>query len=195
MQADAFRTDPRCAERDGWGLRKKLKQATAAAHSSLDARFSGFHLASLRGYRRFLEASAAALLPLEATLEDAGVETIFPDWPERSRSTAIKADLARLHGVVPPLRPAQPLNRNGALGVMYVLEGSRLGAKFLLQSVARHAWIEGATEYLAHGAGKALWQSFLLRLESEPVTPDGEMEILVGARDAFAMFASAAARA
>ncbi len=194
MLADALRTDRTCAEPDGKRVREKLRQATAAAHRSLDARLAGFDLETVYGYRRFLEASAAALLPLEEALEDSGVERIFPDWRERSRSSAIKADLDRLHGVASPLGRIGPLNRNAVLGVMYVLEGSRLGAKLLLRSIAGHPLIEDATDYLSHGAGKALWRSFLLRLEGESVTSDDETEIVTGARGAFAMFAEAAAR-
>jgi len=42
-------------------LRSRLKEATADAHRDLDARLSGLDLANLDGYRRFLEANAAAL--------------------------------------------------------------------------------------------------------------------------------------
>jgi len=194
MLVDALPNDSTCVERAADGLREKLRQATTAAHRSLDAEFSDFDLTSLRGYRRFLEASAAALLPLESALEQAGVAHVFPDWPERSRSRAIKADLDRLDGVARPLCGAGPLNRNSVLGVMYVLEGSRLGAKFLLRSIAGNPLLERATRYLGHGAGKPLWRNFLLRLESEPVASDDEAEITRGAHHAFAMFAEAAAR-
>src|SRR5262249_52367099 len=157
--------------------------------------FSALDLNDVGDYRRFLQASAAALMPLEAALEAGGVARIFPDWPQRSRSDAIKADLDRVDGAARPLCSAGPLDRNGVLGVMYVLEGSRLGAKFLLRGVANNPLIAPATFYLSHGAGKPLWQTFLLHLESEPVTPDDEAEIVRGAHLAFAMFAEAARQA
>ena len=84
------------------GLREKLKRATSSAHRALDARLSRFDLASLEGYRRFLEANAAALLPLEAALERAGVARIFCDWPQRSRRTTILADLKHLGSRLQP---------------------------------------------------------------------------------------------
>src|SRR5262249_51409973 len=159
---------------------EKLKQSTAAAHRRLDATFSDFDLTGVPGYRRFLEASAAALLPLEAALEAAGVEAILPDWPERARRQAIAADLASLGGLARPLCAVKPLTRNGALGAIYVLEGSRLGAKFLMRTIVEHGdpVIFAATRYLAHGAGKPWWRSFLARLESEPVTPADEAEVI-----------------
>jgi heme oxygenase len=196
MLVDALRTDRPSVDSARPGLRDKLKRATAAAHRSLDAQFSTFDLTGIRGYRRFLEASAAALLPLEAALEEAGVTAVFRDWPERSRRAAIKADLERLSGAAHPLCDVEPLSRNALLGVMYVLEGSRLGAKFLLRAHGGgDPRIAEAASYLRHGADRPLWRTFLLRLESEPVTGDDEAEIIRGAHLAFAMFAEAAARA
>jgi heme oxygenase (biliverdin-IX-beta and delta-forming) len=140
------------------GLRDMLQEATATAHRDLDAKFAAFDLASRRGYRRFLEASAAALLPLEAALERAGVACLFTDWPQRARRAAITADLARLDGVIRSLEDVCPLSRNGVLGTMYVLEGSRLGAGYLLRMVAQSAdpLIAGARAYLGHGAPVSL---------------------------------------
>lgn len=178
------------------GMRNRLKQATAQAHRDLDARFAAFDLTSVSGYRRFLEASASALLPLEAALVEADVMRTFTDWDRRSRRRAMAADLARLGGVTRP--QDQPgLNRNSMLGTMYVLEGSRLGARFLLRSIANatDAMIASATAYLGHGQGLHLWQGFLTTLENQPVTPADEAEAIDGARHAFAMFAQAAARA
>jgi heme oxygenase len=176
-------------------LRDKLKQATASAHRSLDELFSSFDLTAVGGYRRFLEANAAALFPLEAALDDAGVATMFPDWPARSRRAAILADLDGLDGAVLPLGDVAPLDRNSLLGVMYVLEGSRLGAKFLLRGIADcgDTRITAATHYLSHGAGLKLWPTFLQKLEGEAIAPEDEAEIIAGAHLAFAMFAEAAA--
>jgi len=88
-----------------------------------------------------------------------------------------------------------PLTHSGVIGTMYVLEGSRLGAKFLMKAVADAAdpRIGEATSYLGHGAGKRLWQSFLTRLQSE-ATCD-EDEAIAAACAAFAAFELAADRA
>jgi heme oxygenase (biliverdin-IX-beta and delta-forming) len=197
MLAAALPDDVTVVGREASGLRAKLRQSTAAAHRRLDAGFSAFDLTSLQGYRRFLEASAAALLPLETALDEGGIDALFPDWPQRSRRAAIISDLDRLDTTARPLCRVAPLERDGLLGVMYVLEGSRLGAKFLLRTIAERgdARIKAATDYLRHGADKPLWQDFVHRLEGEPVTAADEAAIIRGARGAFAMFAEAAARA
>ncbi|GMP09684.1 biliverdin-producing heme oxygenase [Bradyrhizobium sp. TM239] len=177
------------------GLRERLRDATAAAHRELDAQLSSFDLTVLAGYRRFLQASAGALLPLEAALVVAGVARIFPDWPERSRSAAIAADLGRLGSAARSTVSVPPLTPSGMLGTMYVLEGSRLGARFLLKEVAEAADLRmtEATSYLGHGAGKRLWQSFLSKLQGEEACD--EVEAIAAARVAFAAFERAAERA
>lgn len=177
------------------GLRERLRDATAAAHRELDAQLSSFDLTVFSGYRRFLQASAGALLPLEAALVEAGVAKLFPDWPERARSRVIATDLERLGRDAHATVSVSPMTPSGVLGTMYVLEGSRLGAKFLLKMVADAGdpRIVEATGYLSHGAGKRLWQSFLARLASDD-SCDAE-EAIDAARVAFAAFEQAADRA
>jgi heme oxygenase (biliverdin-IX-beta and delta-forming) len=73
---------------------------------------------------------------------------------------------------------------------MYVLEGSRLGAKFLLRSVetSDNPLIRAPTAYLRHGYGGRLWTGFLTKLEKEEVTLSDQAEMVNGALDAFEMF-------
>ena len=180
------------------GVRDKLKAATAAAHHRIDERLSVLDLTDTAHYRRFLQANAAALLPLEAALAQAGVAEIFEDWPVRTRSAAITAALDRLGGTIVPLtRPAEPLDRSGMLGTLYVLEGSRLGAAYLARIVAASVdpRVRAATHYLRHGVGQGLWRSFLARLERESMSADDEHRMITGAQQAFAMFAEAVAAA
>jgi heme oxygenase len=178
------------------GIRDRLKAATSAAHHALDERLSVLDLTTTADYRCFLQANAAALLPLEAALEQACVADMLEDWPLRARSAAIIADLGRLGGTPVPLPPpAEPLDRCGMLGTLYVLEGSRLGAAYLVRMVAASvdARVRAATQYLRHGSGQGLWRSFLTRLEREPVSVDDERRMIVSAQQAFGMFAKAVA--
>jgi len=120
---------------------------------------------------------------------------MFPDWLERARSAAIAADLGQLGSAAQSTVSVPPLTRSGMLGTLYVLEGSRLGAKFLLKAVADAGdpRIGEATAYLSHGAGKRLWQSFLAQLQNEEDC-DAD-ETIESARVAFAAFEQAADRA
>lgn len=173
-------------------LRTTLKEATAANHARLDAQLGAFDLHDLAGYRRFLEASAAALLPLEAALVAAGVRDIL-DWDRHARSRAILADLAAVGGAVVPLDQPALSGRPALLGTLYVVEGSRLGAAYLLKHVrrARDPRILNATAYLAHGAGQHLWQDFLAALARHAGEWPDEDDIVIPARRAFDLFATA----
>jgi heme oxygenase len=177
------------------GLRLCLRSVTAATHNRLDARFGALDLTGLAGYRQFLEASAAALLPLEMALVNARVARIFPDWEERSRQVAILDDLAQTGGRMEPLPLPGPLDFGGVLGTMYVLESSRLGARILLNRVKRSTdpAVLAATAYLRHGADRHFWQSFLAVIESHSATLH-ESGAIDGAVKAFEMFEQAAAR-
>lgn len=175
-------------------LRDRLRTETRDLHGRVDTHFGAFDLTSLYGYRGFLEASAAALLPLENALTDSGVERLFPDWALRARSAAILDDLERTGGARWLLRTPAPLNFGGILGTMYVLEGSRLGAKVLLKTVSRShgTLVAGATAYLSHGEGQSLWQTFLTTFERHAKVLDDTDSAIKAAQHAFHLFERAA---
>jgi heme oxygenase len=175
-------------------LRNILKDATATDHAKLDGRLAAFDLHELTGYRRFLEANAAALLPLEGALVAAGVRDILPDWDRHRRSRAILSDLAAVGGTPQLLDPPVLSGPLAVLGTLYVLEGSRLGAAYLLRHVRRASdpLIRNATAYLAHGAGQHLWQDFLAVLESHADELRDEADLIEPARRALDLFSRAA---
>lgn len=173
-------------------LRDVLKQATAQAHARLDQSLRADDLRTLPGYRRFLESNAAALLPLEAALRQAGAARILPDWEDRARGAAILADLAMVGGSLRDCAEIRLAGDSAVLGTLYVLEGSRLGARYLLRHVkaSREARVREATSYLGHGAGRPFWPDFLGILEQHRSI---DTEAMVQAADeAFALFYDAA---
>jgi heme oxygenase len=175
-------------------LRNFLRDATAADHARLDAQLGSFDLHELAGYRRFLEANAAALLPLEGALAAGGVRQILPGWERHARSRAILSDLAALGGTPRPLDPPVLNGSAALLGTLYVLEGSRLGAAYLLRHVRRAGdpRIPWATAYLAHGEGGRLWQAYLTVLEGHSNSGLDSRDLIESARRAFALFSAAA---
>jgi heme oxygenase len=184
----------RAADSTGVSLRARLREACAKSHRELDERLGALDLRLLHDYRTFLEISAAALLPLEAALVSARVERMFPDWDRRSRSDAILADIARLGGIVCPSSAPEALGSGGILGTMYVLEGSRLGARVLLRRALQSPHIEvlGARAYLSHGVGSDFWQSFNATLEFHGARLSDDRPVVCAARRAFDLFAAAA---
>jgi heme oxygenase (biliverdin-IX-beta and delta-forming) len=156
----------------------------------LDAIAAALDFESISGYGRFLSASAAALIPLELALERAGVEAWLIDWPERSRRAALARDLAALG--LPPLSTAAESTPSRAFGVglLYVLEGSRLGARFLARRV-RRGGADLPIAYLSHGDDADLWRSFLVWLEAQPKVGLQTDEAVAGARYGFQCFSAA----
>jgi heme oxygenase len=179
----------------GSGLRLCLRSVTAEVHARLDHQLGLLELTLLPGYRQFLEINAAALLPLEEALATADVARLLPDWDLRSRTAAILDDLARVDGHADPLPPPPPLDAGAVLGTLYVLEGSRLGARVLLNAIknSSDARVLHATAFLRHGAGHHFWPSFLAVLDSDHAARH-ESSAIDGALKAFAMFERAAAR-
>jgi heme oxygenase len=176
-------------------LRSILRDATAADHATLDATLGALDLCTAAGYRRFLEINAAALLPLERSLERAGVRDILPDWDERARTKAMLTDLARLGGKPHRLDAPDLAGRFAILGTLYVLEGSRLGATYLFRTVRQCAdpQVSGNTAFLGHGAGRRFWPEYLAVLECHADELGLEDDLIVPARRTFDLFAHAAA--
>ena len=172
-------------------MRALLRASTATLHAAVDARFAPMLNAGEAGYRSFLLASAAAVFALEQALLAGGVGAILPDWPRRTRTAALRADLADLGvsdiavATAPPLAGAARM-----LGALYVLEGSRLGARLLAGDLLAcgSTRVRAATRYLRHGESHRLWPSFLTHLESSQDVRTCPGEAIAGARLAFALF-------
>lgn len=179
-------------------MRARLRASTAGLHAVVDARFVPMLGCGEAGYRSFLRASAAAVFALEQALLAADVDAILPDWAQRARTAALRADLADLGVIDVPVAPP-PLLAGEArqFGALYVLEGSRLGAKLLLPELLARGGtrVRAATRYLRHGEGRRLWPSFLAQLESSQATRRCPDDAIAAARAAFALFVTGPAQA
>lgn len=171
-------------------LHERLRAATTESHAALDARVSGWRIGTPLGYGAFLSASAAALAPLELGLERAGVADWLPDWDHRARRDALARDLAALGLDAPSSRAAAVPSRDFGAGLLYVLEGSRLGARFLARQV-RAADADLPLAYLTHGEGGDPWRSFLTWLDSIPKVGFETDAAEDGARYGFQCFSDA----
>lgn len=180
-----------------YNRRNSLRGATDHLHRDLDRITAGFKLGDIGHYRRFLQANAATLIAIEQLLETAGVADLLPDWNLRTRREAILSDLNSLGSQVQPLalRRTAPTAPE-VFGILYVLEGSRLGAQLLLEQVlaSDDENVRNASAYLRHGqsgpSGEALpnlWRSFLQQLETNDAADD-QTQTVSGAVYAFTMF-------
>ena len=170
------------------GIRHSLRTATAQAHERLDSSARRANLAEQLNYGWFLKAQSGPVRALEAALEQFGVARLLPDWSLRRRTAALEHDLEYLHVHAEACPAACLTSPAQAFGTLYVLEGSRLGARILLQQILDTApALEPATRFLRHGSEHRLWPTFLRALEAK-VGADDLAKCVQGARNAFALF-------
>lgn len=169
--------------------RALLRSATEDAHARVDAAFGRFDLGTRAGYRTFLLAQAAAHLPVEEALDSADAGGVIPDWPARRRAGLLRADLAALDAPVPDRGDiAVPDDAASIAGMVYVLEGSRLGGAMLRTRVAPGSPLG----FLAAPAPPGSWRALLARLDEVLADPPARERATGAARATFALFEEAA---
>ena len=172
--------------------RDVLRQSTAAEHGRVDALFSRFDLGEREGYVRFLQAQAAAFIPMEDAIDLANAAAMLPDWPGRRRAHLLRADLSDLSVTPPEPFAAIRLStcKASLLGAIYVLEGSRLGGALLKRGVA-----DGLPQrFLDARQDAGSWRTLLKSLDEFLIRPNEFAAAVAAARDVFACFERAGAR-
>jgi heme oxygenase len=172
-----------------------LKAATAEAHNRIESRYAAIFDVDQASYGRFLSVSARAVISLEHLIS--GSNTPVADWKARSRTAAIAADLADLGIAVPvPARVPASASKSFLFGILYVLEGSRLGARQLARAAqsSPSPSVRSATRYLRHGQSGRLWPSFIEKLEAAHCVRSDPGETARGALSAFRVFEAAVDR-
>lgn len=91
----------------------------------------------------FVQAFEAQILPL--------ITNVIPDWQERKKAAALKADLIKLGAsdaaiaALPVFSITENYTEAAALGAMYVMEGSSLGGAVIYKHVAKKLGLDGET--------------------------------------------------
>ena len=165
---------------------QQLRAATRAAHDRVDAHFAGFDLGDPRQYGEFLLAHAAAFLPAEQAIADAGGKAI-PGFEEGRRSDALLKDLAILGLEAPGGTAFGPLRTwPEILGSAYVLEGSRLGGAVL----ARQVGADLPRHFLGARPPAGHWRAFIAYLDSQLDDEPAIDAAIRSALETFALFES-----
>ncbi|WP_076073252.1 biliverdin-producing heme oxygenase [Sphingomonas montana] len=169
-------------------VRLFLRAETAACHERVDRAFSRFDLTDRGAYAAFLTAHARVLLPLEAVLDAAA---LWPAWT--GRGDLLRGDLATLGHVVPAGETVIAGGAAARWGMLYVLEGSRLGGAMLARQVG--PGLPAAYLAAAHRGGS--WARFGDAIEQAGVAAEvrgdagWRADLLSGAERAFALFEGA----
>lgn len=172
-------------------LRLRLREETRDAHESVDALFGQHDLSTREGLATTLQAHSVALRRTLAALPD-------PASPHAhtlvTMITAIEQDLAALDA-----RPSVACQidaddtRIHPLGLIYVIAGSRLGARILLAEIRASSdpVVAAATRYFTCPQSEDMWKSVSNTLKVWTGPADEEKEIIASARTAFTWFEAA----
>jgi heme oxygenase (biliverdin-IX-beta and delta-forming) len=169
-----------------------LRERTAAAHLRLDAAVGQFD--SLESYTSYLRSAAAFRGALELELSRCAWPSQFGGWRPTLVADALMQDMRDL-GVEPLPEVAGEtlqLSDDGLFGALYVLEGSTLGARLLVDRAAALGLNAefGARHLSALTASRDGWRNFLGQLEAaDPLDIDiavaGSMATFALAQQAF----------
>jgi heme oxygenase (biliverdin-IX-beta and delta-forming) len=164
-----------------------LRENTRDCHSRVDSVFARFNLGDANSYRDFLTSHSVAVSPIEGVL--AGADSL-PPW--RPRLALLEADLRGLGGDLPISLALVRASGLGELaGLLYVIEGSRLGGGVLAKRVG-----EGLpTSYLSAVHQQGEWRGLLAAIDEQAAAEPSVWldDALAGARRAFDLFAEAGA--
>lgn len=173
---------------------QRLNQITHAPHEQLDrAVKANAPFDTLASYTRFLSAQYLFQQELKALYTAPQLIELIADLPERCRAEQAKADLDDLDTPLPgPVAGAvDGPSQAEALGWLFVSEGSKLGAAFLIKRATALNLSEtfGARHLSEPVGGRAEgWKRFICILDDLPFSEEQERQIDQGAIAAFERF-------
>jgi heme oxygenase (biliverdin-IX-beta and delta-forming) len=131
----------------------------------------------------------ARVLPaVERALEQGGIVDILTDWENHRRTPLIERDLAALgEEMPPPLALPAVAGSGNLLGTAYVIEGSRLGSRFLAKRVGDAM----PAEYLTAAGQQRAWPALVRALDQAELGPADTDRAVSAARDCFTLFLAA----
>ncbi|MDM3888039.1 biliverdin-producing heme oxygenase [Pseudomonas sp. BCRC 81390] len=173
---------------------QRLNQITHAPHAELDALVkSHAPFDSRESFARFVVAQYLFQAELQPLYNDPQLIAIVPDLAERCRAEQARLDLADLATEVPPALPGALRNPGlgEAMGWIFVSEGSKLGAAFLIKRAMALGLSDsfGARHLGEPAGGRAEgWKHFTRILDGLALSADDEAAAERGAVAAFERF-------
>lgn len=165
--------------------RLQLKAQTARVHEAVEVAIGP--LETPADYRRYLHAIFCFRIPFETEMQSRPWPQAFGDWRPVLIGQALAQDAADL-GIDPMLHVGSPdsFDLARSLGMLYVLEGSALGAHLIYAKaklLGLHATF-GARHLAQQTASPGSWHRFLQVLEhTDPIALD---TVILSAQATFA---------
>lgn len=173
---------------------KRLKVGTRDAHAGLDQFImAAAPFANRDNFAKFVKTQYLFHRDLDVFFARPELDALLPDLTGRRRLHLVEQDLSDL-GYELPLQDEvrftteTPFDMPEALGWLYVVEGSNLGAAFLLKFAAKLGLGEefGARHLAGAPEGRGLhWRTFTEALDSIALTDEEEARVVAGADEAF----------
>ncbi|MFJ4053491.1 MULTISPECIES: biliverdin-producing heme oxygenase [unclassified Pseudomonas] len=173
---------------------QRLNQVTHAPHTELDALVkSHAPFDSRESFARFVVAQYLFQSELQALYNDPKLIAIVPDLAQRCRAEQARLDLADLNTEVPAAVPGALRDPSlaEALGWIFVSEGSKLGAAFLIKrAVALGLSDSFGARHLGEPAGGRAegWKQFTRTLDGLALSAEDDAAAERGAVAAFERF-------
>jgi len=177
-------------------LRDTLRNRTRAQHARLEERLEierrvrqrDAYVDLLKRFYGFYVQIEPRLAAFARTFEAHGI-----DLAERSRVARLRRDLIALGERAVALPGADPVPEIStfpqAVGCLYVLEGSTLGAQVILKCIRASSGLDsenGAAFFSGYGASTGpMWQAFLKFLSELTFTPHEAEQATAAARETF----------
>jgi heme oxygenase len=174
---------------------KRLKALTHETHERVDnSIMSAASFADRDGYARFLTMQSLFHRDLAALYHVPALQALLPGLAGRQRLALIEADLADLDmappaSAPPPVFAADAVDVATALGWLYVVEGSNMGAALLRKEAAKIGLSDsfGARHLAPAPEGPAAhWRAFTAALDAVDLDEADEPRVGQGANAAFA---------
>jgi heme oxygenase len=175
-------------------LSEKIKDTTKQAHLNLE-KIVVQQLKSVKtnkDYAGFLTKFYTYFSNVEKAIAPYITNQVLPDYAERRNSTYIKRDIEALGtsvGEAPVAEVPVISNAVSALGALYVMEGSIMGGRIIVQILEKLGIKDGISFFSGYGQETGtMWAVFLKVMNEAAVTADDERQAIDTANRTFELF-------
>lgn len=175
-------------------LSTQIKEATKTAHQQLE----GVVVRKLKAiesdadYAEFLKHFYVYFHSVEQAIAPYITADILPDYKDRRNSSYLKQDIEALGSDVVALPDAVAPSINNvseALGALYVLEGSIMGGRIIVQMLEKLGITKGVSFFSGYGeATGQKWETFIDVLNTQAHTSEQHEQAIRAANETFANF-------
>jgi len=177
-------------------IHEELRNQTASPHQQLE-KLVVARLKSIRSnaeYADMLKIFYSYFKNLEEVLTPYITTDVLPDYPERRHAVSLAEDIVDLGGdlnELPEVHVPTIDSTAKALGALYVMEGSVMGGRVIVQMLAKPGITQGISFFLGYGPETGQkWNVFIDALRAN-ISEEYAADAIYAARETFARFADA----